>query len=97
MKEREADIAGGSGPREGFLCLQKAGGCLKASGRVWREREAGRMGVRWEEQVGELTCGRGLEPWRRGEWGWKAGGDFRADSREVPGKLLLQEVAEVIC
>ena len=38
MKEGEADIAGGSGPREGFLCLQKAGGCLKASGRVWRER-----------------------------------------------------------
>lgn len=54
MKEGEADIAGGSGPREGFLCLQKAGGCLKASGRVWREREAGRMGVRWEEQVDEL-------------------------------------------
>lgn len=55
------------------------------------------MGVRWEEQVDELTCGRGLEPWRRGEWGWKAGGDFRGDSREVPGKLLLQEEAEVIC
>ena len=34
------------------------------------------MGVRWEEQVDELTGGRGLEPWRRGEWGWKAGGDF---------------------
>lgn len=53
MKEGEADIAGGSGPREGFLCLQKAGGCLKAWGESG-EREARRMGVRWEEQVDEL-------------------------------------------
>ena len=37
MKEGEADSAGASGPREGFLCLQKAGACLKASGRGWKD------------------------------------------------------------